>query len=30
MVKDKIPNITNLTTTADLTAVEIRMPNVSN
>ena len=29
-VKNKIPNITNLGTTTALTAVEIKIPNVSN
>ena len=29
-VKDKIPNITKLTITTALTAVENKMPNVSN
>ena len=30
MVKNKIPNITNLATTTALTAVENKIPNVSN
>ena len=30
MVKNKIPNITNLTTTTALTAVENKTPNVSD
>ena len=30
MVKEEIPNITNLATTAALTAVENKIPNVNN
>ena len=30
MVKDEIPSITNLATNASLTAVENKIPNVSN
>ena len=30
MVKNKIPNITNLATTSAFTAVENKTPNVSN